>query len=87
MLEPGIERANLRTLLGVRCLSAAAQDLDYLRRVGELPADHLLGAQVLLQSECEAVVEVANELERMMAGGGDADQAAASMSGNAGEPQ
>jgi hypothetical protein len=69
MLDPGLERANLRTLLGAKCLNAAAQDLDYLRRVGELPADNLLGAQVLLQSESEAVVEVADELERMMAGG------------------
>jgi hypothetical protein len=69
MLDPGLERANLRALLGVRCLAAAAQDLDYVRRAGERDADELIGAQVVLQSECEAVVEVADELERMMAGG------------------
>ena len=70
MLDPGLERANLRALLGVRCLSAAAQDLDHVRREGGTKAgDDLLGAQVFLQSECEAVVEVADELERMMAGG------------------
>jgi hypothetical protein len=69
MLDPGLERANLRALLGARCLAAAAQDLDYLRRVGEQGGDGLLGAQVFMQSECEAVVEVADELERMMAGG------------------
>jgi hypothetical protein len=69
-VDAGLERANLRAILGVRCLAAAAQDLDYLRRVGELPSDELLGAQVVLQSECEAVVEVADDLERMLAGGG-----------------
>ena len=53
MLDPGLERANLRALLGMRCLAAAAQDLDYLRRVGERGGDDLLGAQVFLQSECE----------------------------------
>ena len=69
MLDPGLERANLRALLGVRCISAAAQDLDYMRRGGQARGDDLLGAQVFLQSECEALVEVADELERMMAGG------------------
>ena len=70
MLDPGLERANLRALLGVRCISAAAQDLDYIRRLGgQARGDDLLGAQVFLQSECEALVEVADELERMMAGG------------------
>jgi hypothetical protein len=70
VLDPGLERANLRALLGVRCISAAAQDLDYVRRAGGQPrGDDLLGAQVFFQSECEALVEVADELERMMAGG------------------
>lgn len=70
VLDPGLERANLRALLGGRCISAAAQDLDYIRRVGgQARGDDLLDAQVFLQSECEALVEVADELERMMAGG------------------
>jgi hypothetical protein len=69
VLDPGLERASLRELLGVRCLAAAASDLDYLRRVGEPPADDLIGAQVVLQSECEAVGELCDDLERMLAGG------------------
>ena len=69
VLAPGLERAILRALLGAVCGAAAALDLDSQRRVGEPNADHLLGAQLLLQSECEAVVEVADELERIMAGG------------------
>ena len=69
-MEAGIERACLRSVLGARCIAAAAADVDYLRRLGELPADHLLGVQVLLQSEGEAALEAADELERMMAGGG-----------------
>ena len=41
-----------------------------MRREGGTKAgDDLLGAQVFFQSECEALVEVADELERMMAGG------------------
>jgi hypothetical protein len=52
MLDPGLERANLRALLGVRCLAAAAQDLDYVCREGERDADELIGAQVFLQTYC-----------------------------------
>ena len=51
----------------MRCLAAAAQDLDHVRREGGTKAgDDLLGARVFQRSECEAVVEVADELERMM---------------------
>jgi hypothetical protein len=70
VLDPGLERANLRALLGLRCLCAAADDLGHLRRCGELDADTLLGAEVVLHSEAEAVGELCDDLERMLAGGG-----------------
>ena len=69
MLDPGLERANLRALLGLRCLCAAADDLGHVRRIGEHNADELLGAKVILASEAEAVGELCDDLERMLAGG------------------
>jgi hypothetical protein len=51
-------------------LRAAASDVGDVRRIGEHNADELLGAEVILASEVEAVAEVADELERMLAGGG-----------------
>ena len=70
MLSPGFERANLRALLAVRCLSAAAEGLDYVRRCGELPTKGLLGAQVMLMTESERVVEVARNWSACWPGGG-----------------
>ena len=68
-MQAGLERACLRSVLEARCVTAAASDFDYLRRLEALPADHLLGVQILLQSECEAALEAADELEQMLAGG------------------
>jgi hypothetical protein len=70
VLDPGLRRANLRALLGQRCLCAAADDLGHLRRVGERDADDLLGLEVTLVSEAEAVGELVCSLEQMLAEGG-----------------
>ena len=68
MLEPGPRRASLRSLLGARCIAAAAADVEHLRRLGELPADDLIGIQGLLQGEGEAALEAADELGRLAGG-------------------
>jgi hypothetical protein len=70
LLEPGLERANLRAILGARCLAGAANDLGHVRRCAEGDADALLGAEVVLQTEVEAVAELCDDLERTLAGGG-----------------
>jgi hypothetical protein len=53
VLAPGLERACLRSLLGVRCLSAAAADIDHARRVME-DVDGLIGMEVVLKRRLSA---------------------------------
>jgi hypothetical protein len=87
VLEPGLKRANLRAILGLRCLAGAAADIGHVRRIGELNGDELLGVEVTLVSEAEAVGELCCDLERILAGGMSTIRGRASDSGPRREAQ
>jgi len=64
-VEAGLERANLRALLGIRCLAAAAADVHYVRQ--EEDTEDLLGVQTTLVEGVEMVGALCDSLERMLA--------------------
>ena len=70
MLNPGLERTNLRALLGVRCLVPPRRRISTTCDASASRAfrDDLLGVLAFLQSECEAAVDVADQVERTVAG-------------------